>query len=59
MKTILAFAAFAFATAPWHQASACDYHPVNASTQNSTVVACAGDTCKAEPQASQQKQQSE
>jgi len=52
------FAAFALAAALSHQASACDYHPVNASAQNSTVVACAGDTCKAEPQASE-KQQSE
>ena len=58
MKTTLAFAAFALAAALSHQASACDYHPVNASAQNSTVVACAGDTCKAEPQASE-KQQSE
>ena len=57
MKTILAFAAFALAAAFSHQALACDYH-VNASAQNSTVVACAGDTCKAEQQTSQ-KQQSE
>ena len=58
MKTILAFAAFALAAAFSHQALACDYHPVNASAQNSTVVACAGDTCKAEQQTSE-KQQSE
>jgi hypothetical protein len=58
MKTILAFAAFALAAAISHQALACDYHPVNASAQNSTVVACAGDTCKAEQQTSE-KQQSE
>jgi hypothetical protein len=56
MKTILAF--FALSAAFSHQALACDYHPVNASAQNSTVVACAGDTCKAEQQTSQ-KQQSE
>jgi hypothetical protein len=58
MKTILAFAAFALAAAFSHQAIACDQHPAHAAAQNSTVVACAGDTCKAEPQASE-KQQSE
>ena len=58
MKTTLAFAAFALAAAFSHQAFACDKHPAHAAAQNSTVVACAGDTCKAEPQASE-KQQSE
>jgi hypothetical protein len=58
MKTILAFAAFAFAAALSQQALACDYHQMNASAKNSTVVACAGDTCKADEQTNQ-KQQSE
>jgi hypothetical protein len=55
MKTILVFAAFALAAAASHQAFACDYH-AHAAAQNATVVACAGDTCTAEQQTSEQKQ---
>lgn len=55
MKTILAFAAFAFAAAASHQALACDYH-AHAAAQNSTVVACAGDNCTAEQRTTQQEQ---
>ena len=54
MKTMIAFAAFALAAAASHQALACDYH-VNAAAQNSTVVACAGDTCKAEQQTTEEQ----
>ena len=55
MKTLLVFAAFALAAAASHQAFACDYH-AHAAAQNATVVACAGDTCTAEQQTSEQKQ---